>query len=130
MNKYLLISSSLSQLCAPPSQSLPLYNLTKANNYRGLSSFSTSCLQFTPHQSDLCLITLLSWLPLCYVWVHSLYNLSLDSLIHLWIISIIDRPMNVKMSHKFLSKPQSSLTSSTPVIKWLLALTCDVVKTS
>lgn len=61
------LSTYLSPSCAP--QSLPLYN------YWCSSLFLTFCLQLIPHQSDLCLITLLTvlryWLPLCYLWVDS-----------------------------------------------------------
>lgn len=60
-----------------PLISLPVvpHNLSPSVITDAHLSFLTFCLQLIPHQSDLCLITLLTvlryWLPLCYLWVDS-----------------------------------------------------------
>lgn len=76
-----------------------------------LSSFASSSLTTWP---------LWVWIPQDFgpslLFYQSLYNLSPGNHIHLQTC--------VKMSHKFLSKPQTSLTSSTPIVQRQLALPC------
>lgn len=87
-------------------------------------SFYFSCCSFHPLRAHPLLFYGFEFLKISVLVFSSTthFTTALGNQIHLWIIPVLSRPVHVKMSQKFMSKPQSS----TPLSN--ICLLCPVVQ--